>query len=515
MELHPRCFSIASSFLVLLTAPIIGLGQAPAHGFITVHPAELSQPLPNLYMGWGIWAGRHGFGNTEKSYTVEQNTTGFGDDAPLFNWVLMDWDWASLEPQEGTFNWSDFDAIVQYWSTRGKQFAIRFWVTDDAGWNGKPGADVLPQWLWAKGLRYREYKGNGGVLRREPDYADTTYEKVYLPALSRFLASFAQRYDKPDSPIILLQVMGYGHWADWATWYSRYAFPNVETKHRILARIMQAYIDVFKHIRLFEFAGPDWDASKYETLDDFMYSKALDVAVANRFALIWTGFIDGLGGTFDRVMMEQHWRQHPIIAEGNWNYDDMMDQRTHGTLNENLDVALNWHANFTHYYMLSDTYKRAMREQPGTIERGLRSSGLGYRIVPTSLSWQKELPAGQLLVLKEMWVNRNVGRLYVRHGLKLYLTDEKGNEKYSRMRWGSDQTAWIQGETYENISTFQLSKDLAPGNYDVRIALVDRNGKPRIKLAIEGADDQNRYRIGTIRVLPVDAIPGCDRGYCP
>ncbi len=502
--MRKRRYTRRAGTVVLLAGCLCAEQAVSGEVMRTVTPAEIADPLPNPYMGWGLWAGRHSFGNTEKDFTVEQNTSGFGDDAPLFNWILIDWDWSSLEPREGTFYWQDFDAIVSYWAARGKQFAVRLWVTDDAGWDGRPGADVLPGWLWEKGLKSREYVGHGKIKRREPDYADPTFENVYLPALRKLLKSFAERYDKPDSPVILLQVMGYGHWADWATWFSRYSFPSVRAKHEVLGKIMQAYIDTFRHVRLFEFAGPDWDVRDYPTLEEFMYSKALDVAVANRFAFIWTGFIDGLRSPYDRLLMERYWRTHPIIAEGNWNYDDMMDHKTHGTLDENLDVALNWHANFTHFYMLCDTYRRAVREQPAVIERGLRSGGLGYRLAPVSLSCREELPAGRILVLWQKWVNRNVGRLYVRHPLKLYLTDEKGNEKYSAVYGAFDQTSWVKGDAYETVSTFQLKKDLEPGPYDLRIALVDQNGKPSIRLAIEGEDDQKRYKVGTIRILPAD-----------
>src|SRR5579862_8601419 len=56
-----------------------------------VHPAEASGPLPNPYMGWGIWVGRRQFGYSERAFNVQEDTRAFGDDAPLFNWVLVDW----------------------------------------------------------------------------------------------------------------------------------------------------------------------------------------------------------------------------------------------------------------------------------------------------------------------------------------------------------------------------------------------------------------------------------------
>ena len=57
------------------------------------------------------------------------------------------------------------------------------------------------------------------------------------------------------------------------------------------------------------------------------------------------------------------------------------------------------------------------------------------------------MPAGDLLVLKQDWVNRNVGRLYVQHPLKLYLTDTQGNEKFSEVDTGFDETVGYRGKT--------------------------------------------------------------------
>jgi len=151
--------------LVLMTGCPLSFGQAddlPPE--VVVHPEEIGGPIPNPYMGVGLWVGPRYYGmNPEKQYSMADLTSGFGDDAPLFNWVLVDWDWASLEPHEGQYDWQEFDTVAQYWTKRGKQLVVRLWVTDDAGWNGNPGLPVLPQWLWDKGLKSHEYVGNGGL----------------------------------------------------------------------------------------------------------------------------------------------------------------------------------------------------------------------------------------------------------------------------------------------------------------------------------------------------------------
>jgi len=132
------------------------------------------------------------------------------------------------------------------------------------------------------------------------------------------------------------------------------------------------------------------------------------------------------------------------------------------------------------------------------------------------LSWRPSLPAGDLLVLRQDWVNRNVGRLYVRHLLKLYLTDAQGNEKFSEVDTSFDETHWVQGEDYPLISVFHLPKELPPGLYDVRIALADVSTKnPEIQLGIEGGDSQNRYKVGEIQIEPYNGPAGCGKSFCP
>jgi hypothetical protein len=466
---------------------------------ITVQPLEISDPLSNPFMGWGLWTGIRYY--TGQRFTVDYNTVGFGDDAPLFNWVLIDWMWSDLEPKRGVFEWEDLDTIINYWSHRKKQIELRVWVTDDPGWNGAPGNMACPVWLWEEGVRFHRYVGEGHSAKREPDYTDPSYAKLYLPELQRLLTTLAERYDKEGSPVTLWGVMGYGQWGEWHTLWSHFPWPSPQMKHEVLSRLVRMYANTFKYGRPSISYCFDWDNKQVKSLKDFMYRQALDVAVEEGFALARHGFIDGLD-TWDTELMRAYWRDHPMWAEGNWSYTDIKSQGTHGTLDENLDVMLAWHSNYAHFYMDAASYKRAIREDKAIFERGLCVGGLGYRLVPISLSWPSELSAGQLLVVRHSWVNRNVGRLYVRHLLKLYLTDARGNTKFSEADPGFDPTSWVCGQTYSGISVFHLPKNLTPGTYDVRIALVDLlRGEPSIQLGILGQDSMGRYKLGEIRIL--------------
>lgn len=493
-----------------------------------VKPVEIDDVLHNPWMGWGIWAGPvSGLG---QRFTIEDSTAGFGDDAPLFDWICLDWMWADLEPREGEFHWDDLDYVIAYWADRGKQINLRVWVTDDTGWAGKSGADkVCPAWLWEAGAPYHEYADEGGHNTKEPDYAHPDYQTVYLPRMRAFIEAVAERYDKPVNPFNLIGCMGYGQWGEWHTLWSRYVWPDEKTKHDVLSQIVRIHADAFKHSRLsisygvdtFNFGevryGRDREYLKAlarDNLEDFKYRQALDVALANRFALARHGFIDGLIRT-DKMLMEEQWRHTPMYAEGDWAYSDIRDKdTTHGTLDENIDVMLNWHSNYAHFYVRCDSHKTITPEDTAKFERGLTAGGLGHRLVLAEAEWPDTIAAGQQLQLRQVWENRNVGRLYHPHLLKLYLFDSQGKESFSAVDWAFDCTGWIRGEEYEVFSALcdtgrtkntmetMVPDFIEPGEYELRIALVDIESlQPRIQLAIAGSDNQMRYKLGTIQIV--------------
>ena len=479
-----------------------------------VRPRLVSEPLHNPWMGWGIWAGP--VSAQGRHHTVDENTIGFGDDAPLFDWVCLDWMWADLEPQEAVFTWDDLDRVMGYWVERGKQINLRVWVTDDPGWAGQSGAEaVCPDWLWERGAACHEYTDFGGRAARELDYSHESYQEVYLPKLRRFLEALAERYDTADNPFNLVGCMGYGHWGEWHTLYSNYVWPSEQAKHDILAEVVATYADIFRHSQLsisycrdnYHFGcsrHQDWSTYleffRNDTPERFAYRQALDVALRKGFGLARHGFIDRLWH-LDHAIMEQQWLHHPMYAEGNWSYRDMVQEGTHGTLDENIEIMGAWHSNYGHFYVDWESYRSLRPEDRAPFERGLRAGGIGYRLALSEAAWPDRLRPGQLLLLRQVWENQNVGRLYRRHLLKLHLVDGMGERHFSEADESFDPRPWVRGEKYAVTSVFHLPADLAAGSYEVRIALVDPRARDAaIALAMEGGDSDRTYRLGTLEI---------------
>jgi len=232
-----------------------------------------------------------------------------------------------------------------------------------------------------------------------------------------------------------------------------------------------------------------------------MHRQALDLAVSRGFALSRHGFIDGLSG-WPNDLMTKYWKTNQLIAESNWSYDQVKDQGSHGSMKEHVDAFARWHSAFAHMYLHAASYRRAMREDRAEFERALKPGGVGYRLVPVTLTWRRSVAAGGVVVLRQEWVNRNSSFCPRRFPLRLELVGADGRAAFSAVDGDIHQEGWIAGPVYPVSSAFRLPEDLKPGAYDLRIALVDEQGQPRVKLGIEGADSESRYRLGTLRITP-------------
>jgi len=471
----------------------------------TVHPREIGDVLVNPYCGWGLWAGPRFFDS--RPFSIENNTKGFGDDAPLFSWVLIDWMWSDLEPKEGQFQWKDMDAVVEYWKALNKQLVVRLWVTTDPGWAGAPGNKACPDWLWDAGVRYHEYKAEGGATQRCPAYADPTWEALYLPKMKRFLSAYRDRYEKHDNPIILDHVMGFGDWGEWHTMWSHYPWPSRQKKREVLRKAIGAYLEVFapnqpasEPVRNLAIAHVyDDDCGGDTPLDEAIKRQALDLALAKGFALTRNGFIDGLSG-WPNDLMNQYWSDHQLIGEGNWSYEQVKKDKTHGSLVEHIDAFVRSHSAYAHLYLHSASYRQAMSEDRGEFQRALRPKGIGYRFVITSAAWESTRHPGETLTLRQEWVNRNASWCVYPYRLRLFLMNSGGAVAWSEVDQKFDPRSWLAGTAHTVESAFRLPAVLTPGDYDLRVALMDEAGKPQVRLGIEGADSALRYKLGLLRI---------------
>jgi len=481
---------------------VVGAVSSARHKTIVVKPNEIEDPLVNPDCGWGIWLGPIFLLEPQRS--VAGMTTAFGDDAPQFSFACIDWDWRFLEPREGEFHWDDLDAVVNYWIARGKQINMRLFTTYNPGWAGEGGTPVAPDWLFDEaGCRHFPVKfplkGKTVGTIRAPEYTDP----IYLKKIRNFLTAARDRYEHhSNDSFIMWHVGAYGPWGEWWVGHGEYEWPSDEAAHEACVKMQNIYKDLFGTKCQLSCRGDNLKTPPPPDYETWKYKDAMDEAAANGWVLgvhscLWPGTRSG--HYQGRLLLQDYWPSNVHYGESNWSYASMV-RGEHGGLKNNLDGALRLHYNWLHQYMKAEDY----RQHPNTayFDRGLKKGGFGYRFVLTKVEYPERLAAGSTFTLKQSWVNRNTGRAWRKYPLAVYLTNPSSGQVVvgPLVDEDFDQTMFIAGETYQVSSQFTLPPDAPDDTYDLRIAMVDRSGVPRIRLAIEGGDAEKRYKIGLVRI---------------
>lgn len=243
----------------------------------------------------------------------------------------------------------------------------------------------------------------------------------------------------------------------------------------------------------------DDDCGGDTPLAEAISRQALDLALAKGLALTRNGFINGLGG-WPNDLMNNYWSDHQLIGEGDWSYEQMKKDKTHGSMAEHVNAFVRFHSAYAHLYMHAASYRQAMAEDRGEFERALRPKGIGYRFVLTAAAWEAKRSPGQTLTLRQEWLNRNASWCVYPYRLKLFLMDSGGEVAWSEVNQTFDSRSWLGGAVFPGQSAFRLPLALKPGDYDLRIALADETGKPQVRLGIEGADPVLRYGLGSVGI---------------
>ena len=120
--------------------------------------------------------------------------------------------WAILEPEEGKYNWSEFDEMLKFAGEQGLPFSFRImcaWI--------KSKASATPRWVFDKGAKGDEVvvpsieKGTTNYFTQiSPRFDDP----VFMAAHKRFISALGKRYD--GNPLIAgVDIGSYGHWGEW------------------------------------------------------------------------------------------------------------------------------------------------------------------------------------------------------------------------------------------------------------------------------------------------------------
>lgn len=381
--------------------------------------------------------------------------------------------WDLLEPAEGQIDWSPIDQRIEAGRAHGMRAAFRI-MTANAH---SQGYYCSPKWLFDAGCKRFEYvrggddptSGGRRIPRIEPDYSDP----LYLEKHGRFLAELGKRYDG-HADVEFLDVGSYGIWGEWHTSHPA----GWETRRRIIDMYLGAF-----HRTPLVMMSDDAEAMAYALPRGAGYRR--DGVGSPRHEQNWIGSpkYAGVPGFADA------WKKAPVVFEWYGNYEYLQKRQW------SFDHAIRFMLD-NHVTLINDNVGAVPpAEMPKLVELQRRS---GYRFVLREATYAGSVAAGGRLAIAMKWSNVGVGKLYRRYWLEQFLLDSRGGIA-ARARLEADPREWLPGD-HDVAGGLAIPEGLRPGTYGLALALVDAQGRPAIRLAVDAPHRDRLYTIGKVDV---------------
>lgn len=448
------------------------------------------------------------------------------DDADI---VRLQIAWADFEPDDDAFTWDRLDAFMKRMAEQGKTVEFQLLMSEAPDIKNDPNVfayEYPPAWLFDKrGAEYRMATYNEKYASRQPIY----YDPIYLAELKEAVDAFAARYDA-NPAMAWVDMRAFALFGEWSGWNDALFFPwpDNATRTATLRKIIDIYADAFTKTMVM-MPNPGADVMSGDPDADTQAKRytafGYDHAAGNdnwglrsdtvNSAFVWMNYSTGSESVWINRKLRRDFIQ---VSEGSsWDSGIMLN-------NPRLVVknALEgYHTNLQGINNTSFADWQPMKDAYGEWFTTLARYS-GYRFVMPRATYDTKVTPGGRFTLAHTWTNNGVGFSPRRYPLEVRFTDRAtGKVAWRGLDTSLDQTAWFKGDVRDLRSSFTLPSGLKPGAYDLSVAMLGADGKPRIELAMpDGAGKV--YRIGTIDVVrqagrqarpsPAQPVPDPERG---
>ncbi len=387
--------------------------------------------------------------------------------------VYVRFSWVDVEPEEGHYNWSVLDGPIAAARKRGASVAFRV-MTASAHTRGYY---CSPKWLFDAGCKSFEYTAGGDdptsggarIARIEPDYADP----LYLAKHGDFIRELGKRYDGQPG-VEFLDIGSYGIWGEWHTTHP--------VEWSVRRQIIDMYLQAFRHTPL-AMMSDDAEAMAYALPRGAGYRR--DGVGSPWHEQNWIG-----SAKYRNVPgFANAWQAAPVVFEWYGDYAYLMKRGW--SFERAVQFLL---AN--HVTLINDNVGKVPDEAMPQLRELARRAG--YRFVLREVTHAARVRAGGNLKVKMQWSNAGVGRLFHKLQLHVYLLDAAG-KAVAQSAGGADPWTWLPG-AIDSTDSLHLPADLKPGEYSLAVAMVDADGKPAVKFAIDAPETDRMYRVSAVKV---------------
>lgn len=484
----------------------------------TVVPRTTAEALVNPGMGWVFYY----FDDGNYYYGAETKPGDVLDWFPGLSTIYFRIPWSDIEPEEGRFRWDVIDSVAQPWIAAGKQLCFRFTCQEGSH------AYSVPKWVVDAGAKGELIKSDrfGGNGVWDPEWLDP----IFLEKYGNFLAAAAKKWDGHPS-VAFIDVGSFGMWGECHTGYtrqlSREKYGEIALVH---SRLLKSH---FKRtpVVISDDAFGSWNKAE----DSPYFAKVREMGVGLRDDSIMVSakpnqwFHGGwarksvAAGLLSVVETAHFWPS--CRGKTNW---------FEGGL---LKSTVEYQAHFQGVHWWPKEFLELCRKEIDEVN--LR---LGYRFELREVTFPDAVAVGKEVKIMAKWANVGVAPPIAEYFAAWTLLDEKGtvvwtsiDDRFDFRKVRPTVDSATQLAEVESCVTFgwnfpsyqkppesgvvppmlyrfdgTVRKELqnvraptiAPGEYTLAVSVGDRNGTPKIALAIEGQlGKTRRYELGKVKLV--------------
>jgi hypothetical protein len=376
------------------------------------------------------------------------------------------WFWATLEPEQGHVRWDILDGAIAEARAHGQTLAIRLMPYDQE--------HPLPAWYRASGARRANTDADKDGRIWQPDFSDP----VYLQHWGALVTDAGRRYDgNPWLDSVDISSVGY-----WGEGWSPYmpAFP-------VQQALIDIYLKAFTHTPvLMNFDEPE--ALRYGTAHGAGWRLDClgDMRMKAGSRTFQPEMLDVYPQQVVRAGIQDVWMRSPVSLETCWVPGYWKEQGW--DVDYILDQALRWHV--TSVNIKSSAIPPEWKPRFDAFQKRM-----GYRLLLRRLEYPRDARPGSMIPVSMWWLNAGVAPPYRPYVLALEL---RSGASSAVIRLPADVRSWLPGDAVWDGRVY-VPETLAPGEYQVRIALLDpRTLEPAIRLAVEGRQPDGWYDVGAL-----------------